>query len=267
MTIIAGFRCSEGVVICSDTQETVTNIAKRSVTKVKMFPAGGYAESSDFGMAICGSGDGPFVDLMTRKIWQSAETASSIAEAADNIELRIKNLYREYSTIYQPGERPTVELIYGIKMNGETLLFHAYGPTVNEVDEYKSAGYGCYMADFLQSRMGRNLLTVNECAILAAYILFQTKEHVDGCGGDSHIAVLGNDGRNGFVDGCRINSWNELLEGVDRQLGHILLTCAKLKDDLNAEESFRSAISTIDWLRKSHPRRTKGRPPHHGRDR
>jgi 20S proteasome alpha/beta subunit len=33
MTIIAGFKCHEGLVLCADTQETVGNVSKRNVPK------------------------------------------------------------------------------------------------------------------------------------------------------------------------------------------------------------------------------------------
>jgi 20S proteasome alpha/beta subunit len=36
MTIIAGFKCRDGVVIGGDTQETVSGLSKRNVTKIKV---------------------------------------------------------------------------------------------------------------------------------------------------------------------------------------------------------------------------------------
>jgi hypothetical protein len=117
----------------------------------------------------------------------------------------------------QSGFCPHVDLIYGIKMDGRTKLFSAVGPVVNEKDEYYSAGQGYYMADFLARRMFGDHLTIHQCVIVAAYTLFQAKEHVDGCGGDSHIAVLRDTGPSGLLNFQVINSnYEELGNGRHR---------------------------------------------------
>ena len=41
------------------------------------------------------------------------------------------------------------ELIYGVKMHGDSKLFSSQGPIVNEKRSYGSVGAGYYMADFL----------------------------------------------------------------------------------------------------------------------
>jgi hypothetical protein len=55
------------------------------------------------------------------------------------------------------------------------------------------------ITDFLAARMKPTMLDLHQCVILAAYILFQAKEHVDGCGGESQIAVLRHKGKSGLV--------------------------------------------------------------------
>jgi 20S proteasome alpha/beta subunit len=249
VTIIAGFRCLEGIVICGDTQETVPNLSKRHVAKVKIFPSDGSLAQSELGMAICGSGEGPFIDLLARKVWDSAQAATSREEATLQAETAIKETYREYGNIYQSGQCPQVELIYGIKVQGESSLFHAFGPVVNEVDYYKGAGAGYYMADFLQSRVQPNLLTLHQCVLLSAYILFQAKEHVDGCGGESHIAVLRHEGESGLIDSRRVQSWTSILDGADRQLSNFLIECASLSSEFDVQEVLKSAIKMIAHLR------------------
>lgn len=67
MTIIAGFRCQDGIVVCADTQET-SGPAKRNVPKL-VFSRGPTLSAGqdkminhDLALAMCGAGDGPFVD-------------------------------------------------------------------------------------------------------------------------------------------------------------------------------------------------------------
>ena len=51
MTIIAGFKCSEGIVICADTQETI-GTSKRSVPKLRFEPFGGPHEGDTLAIAF-----------------------------------------------------------------------------------------------------------------------------------------------------------------------------------------------------------------------
>src|SRR5207244_5262587 len=117
---------------------------------------------------------------------------------------------------------------YGIKMNGNCKLFSAVGPVVNEKNEYYSAGQGYYMADFLARRMHRSQLPIHQCVIIAAYTLFQAKEHVDGCGGDSQIAVLRDNGPSGLLNFQVVDAITEHLEMADIELGNLLIASADI---------------------------------------
>lgn len=213
VTIVAGFKCYEGVVLCADTQETVLH-SKRHVPKLRFEPdhivnwgkALRGEDVTDLAAAFCGAGDGPFIDKLIDEAWKTAQKSTSLQEAGERIEASIKGLYREFGKIYQPGCCPQVDLIYGVKMGGRTELFSAVGPVVNEKGEYYSAGQGYYMADFLARRMYGDHLTIHQAVIVAAYTLFQAKEHVDGCGGDSQIAVLRDSGPSGLLNFQVINA-------------------------------------------------------------
>ncbi|MGA2882447.1 MAG: hypothetical protein ABSG13_26125 [Bryobacteraceae bacterium] len=247
MTIIAGFRSTLGVVLCSDTQETI-EFAKRHVAKLKVYPrqtsVSKVVKEADLAVAFCGAGYGPFIDLLTRKAWKAAKSSETLQEACDCIEKSIKDTYSEYQDIYQAQAATYLqaELLYGVKMQWESHLFSAVGPMVNPVDDYYSGGQGHYMADFLASRMYDGTLDVHQCVILAAYILLQAKEHVDGCGGASHIAVLRNTGESGRIDQARVEAITQLLELIDRQAGEMILDAANLHMD---QDHFEDAIKKL----------------------
>jgi 20S proteasome alpha/beta subunit len=230
VTIIAGFRSEDGVVLCSDTQETIS-VAKRNVAKLKVHPEFDLFKilgGTDLMTAFCGAGYGPFIDLLTRRAWEAAEQCGSVDDAAAEIEKSIKNTHREYE-VYRPYEQyyMNTEVIFGVKMEGVSLLFSAVGPIVNPVDYY-AGGQGHYMADFLASRMYRSHLDLYQCVIIAAYVLLQAKEHVDGCGGASHIAVLRNQGESGLIDQARVDIVTELVGAVDRKFGEAIINASNL---------------------------------------
>lgn len=256
VTIIAGFKGYDGVVICADTQETVSGY-KRKVPKLRVEPSD---RKNSLAVAFCGAGHGPFIDKVVSRAWNAAQsTASSLDQACAVIEESIKDTHDEFGKIYQPGYLPEIELIYGVKMENESRLFHAYGPTINE-KEYYAAGAGSYMADFLAARMYRTHLDVRQLVILAAYTLFQAKEYVDGCGGDSHIAVLKEDGLSGTVDSTHVEKLTELITTTDHLLSEQLLSSANLKTKKKEmKQNLKMALHLIETYREKTAKELKER--------
>lgn len=166
VTIIAGFKCEEGIVICADTQETV-GTAKRNVPKLRFEPCDPYTQHEDnhsnLAAAFCGAGSGPMIDKLIDQAWTSAKGGNSLDDACSAIEEGIKKQYKEFGEIYQVGSCPEVQLIYGVKMDGHSRLFAAMGPIVNEKYEYDSGGLGHYMADFLASKMHYTQMNIRQC--------------------------------------------------------------------------------------------------------
>jgi hypothetical protein len=245
VTIIAGFKCPEGVVLCADTQETVGEISKRNVPKLRFEPADPPfgPDAADMAVAFCGAANnGAFIDKLVDRSWEAVQIATSLDEACLSIERTIKETYEEFGRIFQPGYCPEAELIYGVKMPEGTKMFYALGPLVNEKPERVSGGVGYYMADFLASRMYGNLLSIRQCIILAAYIIFQAKEHVVGCGGESHIAVLRNGGTSGMVEAEHVKTITELIQTSDQDIGKILMLHANLA---LTEEQFENKSTEI----------------------
>lgn len=253
MTIVAGFKSFEGIVVCADTQETIDNLSKRDVPKLRFEPedsafygARGH-EGDGLAVAFCGAGEnGPFIDKLIDNAWHDAKNTTALPETCEAIEESIKDTYREFGKIFQVGFCPQAELIYGVKMEGRSKLFSAMGPVVNEERTYSTAGIGRHLADFLAARMHGDHLNIRQCAILAAYVLFQTKEHIEGCGGDSHIAVLRNNGTSGKVGSRQVQAITELLKITDKDSGRIFLELADF--EINDEEFKKDGNFSIDVL-------------------
>ena len=258
VTMIAGFRCQDGIVVCADTQETLGS-AKRNVPKLEFTNGPTWSAERnelihhDLALALCGAGHGPFVDKVASRAWDALRGVADIQEASEAVELMIKQTYQEFGQIYQPGSFPEAELIYGITIGGQSRLFQACGPLVLE-RSYASSGIGHYLADFLAERMGANgehgCLTTRECVAIAAYILFQAKEHVEGCGGNSHIAVLRESESSGMVDFQLVEHLTEYLKLADRFTGELLLNTADFSmSDSALAEKIESSVGVIKHIR------------------
>jgi hypothetical protein len=249
VTIAAGFRFNGGVIICADTQETIAH-SKTSVPKLRLEPSMmvGRDSPDDLMIAMAGAGDGPFIDKLVERAWEGASPARSFAEACSKIETSIKETHQEYGQIFQLGYLPGAELIYGVKMHGDSKLFGSQGPIVNEKHSYGSVGAGYYMADFLASRMHQRYLPGPDAVILAAYVLFQCKEHVDGCGGESHIVALNETGDSRFVDPWRVDFATQQLQVTDGLISRLLLSAP---DYSVADAQFKKELQSISAMIES----------------
>jgi hypothetical protein len=248
VTIVAGFKCYEGMVLCADTQETVNNLSKRNIPKLIFHPVDEWGKtkalnSDELAVAFCGAADnGPFVDKLVENAWEDAQIGTNLDEVCTIIQTSIERTYKKYGQIFQIGFCPSADLIYGVKLLGASKLFSATGPIVVEQQKHYSGGAGYYMADFLAARMYDKHISLRQCVILAAYTLFQAKEHVDGCGGESHIAVIRNNGVSGRVNSVNIESLNRMLSKSDSTLGHLLLGSADLEQTDYGVGSFDQSI-------------------------
>lgn len=226
MTIAAGLRCAHGVVLCADTQETrLPAGSKVNTPKLRVEPWNKLESDSpdDLMIAVAGAGDGPFIDKIVELAWEDVQLATSFDEACHQMEHSIKHTHKEYGAIFQTGYLPETQLVYGVKMHGSSKLFSTRGPIVNEKREYDSVGAGYYMADFLAGRMHGNGFPASQVITLAAYILSQCKEHVDGCGGESQIALLDERGSSKIISAVELNTATQTLRAVDDVLSHLLL--------------------------------------------
>jgi hypothetical protein len=215
----------------------------------------------DLALALCGAGHGPFVDKIASRAWDALRGVADIVEASDAVESMIKETYQEFGQIYQPGSFPEAELIYGITIGGQSRLFQACGPIVLE-KSYASSGIGHYLADFLAERMGANgehgWLTTRQCVAVAAYILFQAKEHVEGCGGNSHIAALRESESSGMVDSELVEHLTEYLKLADRFTGELLLDTADFSmSDSALAEKIESSVGVMKHIRNKEVEKLK----------
>lgn len=252
MSIALGFHFHGGLVLCADTQETI-ELAKTWTPKLKFEPSLmlGKDSPNDLMLGVAGSGYGPFIDKLTERIWESISMAQTLGGACHSAEEAIKSTHKEFGRIYQPGYLPDADLVYGIKMQGASRLFYSNGPIVNEKQTYGIVGSGYYMANFLMNRLHHNLLSGTQAALLAAYVLFECKENVDGCGGDSHIAILSKRGRSNVIDLWRVNTLTKMLASVDTTLASFLLPAVDCSNSMEKhEQALAVMISRLSAIRK-----------------
>jgi hypothetical protein len=204
-----------------------------------------YDGASEMMAVFAGAGDGPFVDKLVERVWEDVQIASCFDEACIEAEKSIKMTYKEYGQVFQPGYCPYAELLYGIKMDGQSKLFRADGAIVNEKVGYAVGGTGRYLSEFLCSRMYGQSLSLSQAVVLSSYVLRQAIEHLDGCGGDQHIAVLRNEGGSEVVDPNTLREIVNHLKSIDKEASNVLFATVNL--DLS-EDSYKGLVEHLRIL-------------------
>jgi len=192
MTIAAGFPCTDGLVLCADTQEVIYSYAKVNTQKMTQI------ETPFYNMVFTGAGDSGLIDMTVQLMDQA------LAEKKPNGAWKIEEVLREslvdtFNRHIAPwsqfpvNERPdTPDLLIGLQYPAATLLYRANGTTFTRMHESQCVGTGVVLAKSLIASLFDYGLSITQGWLIALYVLYQAKTWVDGCGGNSDILLLSN---------------------------------------------------------------------------
>jgi 20S proteasome alpha/beta subunit len=195
MTIAAGFRCSDGPVLCADTQEVIYSYAKVNTQKMTQI------ESQHYNIVFTGAGDSGLID-MTVQLMDQALSKSKKSAAWEIEDVLRESLVDTFNRHIAPWsqfpveERPPMpDLLIGLQYDAAALLYHATGTTFRRAYESQCVGTGVVLAKSLIAKFFDYEMSIAQGWLIALYILYQAKTWVDGCGGNSDILLLSNRNR------------------------------------------------------------------------
>jgi len=194
MTIAAGLPCNEGLVICADTQETIIGFAKTNTDKVTVL------QMPDYNIVFTGSTNSTgLIEMAVQEMLYeiAGEKPPGIPQLYAIFKRVNLRIFNEQSIAYSslPDERPFMDLLIGIQFDNDTYLYKISGTTVRYCKESECVGSGLALAKSLIAQFWDRSMTLQETWIVALYVLYQCKEWVDGCGGNSDIILLSNHNR------------------------------------------------------------------------
>ncbi|MFZ1008303.1 MAG: hypothetical protein WAN65_15790 [Candidatus Sulfotelmatobacter sp.] len=184
MTIALGLIAQDGVVIAADRQETEGD-QKKDQRKIDTLWAGGIGS-----LVIAGAGNGPYIDSMTTrlqyafgsKVWQWSDHE----EMTEKFRASHAAFYSENVlpfAEYQPYERPDYELLFGCSIVAKHhFLWYSHKLTLNRVQGFRAVGVGASTAESLLKKFYVQRLPLKVAISLAAYVVYQVKNSVEGCG-------------------------------------------------------------------------------------
>ena len=194
VTIAAGFQCSDGVVLCADTEINVAGFVKFPGSKFRLYPR----------MACCPvftfAGDVLYCEMLVRHIVESVLVAerqeSGVLAAVQAKALSIHQIYAAED--YETWSGLIMSLWLGTEGNRQRHLFEIGGGVASKVSE-AVLGTGQSVGRGVIAELFRPRMTVKEIALMAVYLLAEAKTYAYGVGKSSQILMLSNDGtRNVF---------------------------------------------------------------------
>lgn len=194
MTIAIAIMLNDGIVLGADTEESggYPGDIKTSGQKVLI-----RSQGQDGVMAVTGAGDAGYLDAVFQELEKSFLDLPD-----DNREARISETYKafyeehvlglyQFDQFRRPENDPDFDLILAMdrKPDRRTLLVNSR-KTLRHCYDFVTVGAGAEHARMLLDRTYSPHMSVGMGAILAAYTIFSTKEHVSGCGKKTEVFIL-----------------------------------------------------------------------------
>jgi 20S proteasome alpha/beta subunit len=168
MTFVIGFRCSDGIVLCTDSLEA-DGVTKRYVDKTKIIG------TTDWSVAIAGAGPGGFIDKFTSDIsanlprgaYDRKEMETTIEDALS----RFRSQYQEPFRILV-GVQCTWVIDYGLYRSDDNYLV--------PIKDHTHIGMGHSLWRFFAENLYTPRNSVEDNSRLAIFIMRQAINYVDG---------------------------------------------------------------------------------------
>jgi len=189
VTIIAGFRCKDGVVLAADTQISHWHSYSYESKIIDLSSAPHWHRCY---MAY--SGDTGTAKEISEELRSVISDTSQIDQLAKNLKTALKKLHAEHFSHAPRAEKVELTALIAFPDSQENWkLYCAWGNRFFPVDAYQPLGMGTDTANAVWQPLYSTSLSVQETAILAAYGLGIIKRFVEGCGGKSEIWKLTED--------------------------------------------------------------------------
>lgn len=223
MTIGVGFKCSDGIVLCADTQITWSQSHKAYETKIY-----GHRQH-EWTVAFTYCGNPTLMKSFNEKFWESMKLVSQpcgVAKIRDVIEtvLSFFDILKDH-----PEE---LSLLCAIAVPAEIFaLYKTERFAIHEVKEYDYVGMGessilRYLGQLIAQQSGKAPYgyTVQQASILATYLAMKAKTHMEGCGGESDAWIVH---PSGTVEPKGL-AWVHMTEQRMLKMEHLTRTAASL---------------------------------------
>lgn len=192
MTIAAGILCPDGIVLCTDSQETIGHF-KRCRPKLTDLP---LVISDVTAVTVGSTDDAVFLDGLVEKISDAIDhTDGYLASVRTAIEKAVRKHCGAIWALYPSVDyRPTADILIGLKTIDDLALIQVSTPNVSSVHGYEFIGSGSDLAGYKAKQFCPDKIPVEAAACLAAYMLEVVYDNNIHSSGPTQMAIIRLDG-------------------------------------------------------------------------
>jgi hypothetical protein len=191
VTIAVGLATNDGIVLCADTQYTISGYIKTYDGKVDLhvFPGPHVA------LAIAVSGTDEYIQTAKQALLkdfpENLDTFDAVHDLLKERWLRFFDDHIARWAYFPERDRPSVDLLIAVSgYKVRSALFHCTGTAFYETRQ-KAIGDGILLANELINRHCYDgVYPVAQLGSLAIYIVGKVKNGVDGCGGSTDVMAV-----------------------------------------------------------------------------
>ncbi len=178
MTFVAGFNCSNGIVLCTDSLES-DGITKRSVNKIRM------SGTAEWGIAIAGAGAPgiieKFCDEVFARIGRGIYNRKKIEAVVEEVLSEFRSQYREDDDVFR--------VLVGLHCAGalDYRLYRSDASHLSPMKDHAHIGMGHSLWKFVSESLYAKGNSVEDNTRLGTFIMKLAIEHVGGVEGPIQI--------------------------------------------------------------------------------
>jgi 20S proteasome alpha/beta subunit len=179
MTIALGFKCNDGMVLCTDSLEN------DGQTKYMVNKIWSYETQGEWGLAVASAGEASFAESFTDNL---DELFTGERYDKEGIMSTLRNLVSAAHSTYQNLNWEALFALFGPDSLDYRLLQVTYKSRhIAPVVRFQALGMGGHLAKFFCSQVYTPFMTVDEAVELGVFVVKRCKEHVVECDGPTSV--------------------------------------------------------------------------------
>jgi hypothetical protein len=193
MTIALGVLGGSGVVLASDTEDTIGN-TKTDALKISTGIAFGLQSGKSSAMAVTGAGYGPYLDAIFQRFTDffCQNEALPLDHIGAGFQTILSEFYREHVEPFKDSDLIDFELIAGAQRDGQSGLWVSNRSVLRRSNGIETVGIGSVVAKSILSRSWMPTHDLDMFSLIACYAVLRAKESVVGCGKSTLVLCLSN---------------------------------------------------------------------------
>lgn len=227
MTIVAGFRSSQGTILCADSYESLKGYYKQTVQKVHTHPIG---HERILGVAAAGSSglcDGLEAEIL------AAVRKHPLGNYEKSLKAAVLSFYK--GTVWanpDPADHDLSALLVVHDEIDSALWRVSTTGTVTRHPEYVSVGVGQFVANQWHASLLPNGCAdtpIDQLLAIAVCVLWHVKQGIDGCGGPTSATIFWPRGQFGgrLASTTLLSAAEMAFESMQRSYASLLATIAR----------------------------------------